>query len=327
MHVINPLIWPDESHSWLWWDGRILCDIEAKLIIGIDLSVVGATAALFRQLSRILDPDRLGTGPSRKQRIWARLLEISLCIILPVLVMPAHYIVQEQRYCIYPIHGCTPCIKATWLSFPLIHIWPPILSLVATTYGALTFYRLIKHKRQVSSLVASGQSRENRLRFVRLLMLASAVTVIYTPLSLVRVILYTPRELMPYSWDKIHPPDWSELIWKQGYSNTLIVSDWIAIVSSILCFICLSWTHKAVELLRRFARLLSPKQVPKVFMRMPFVKNYGTSTSARTLRLEAQNHESTSVDDIALVLQGVDEENTTGNTASNSHTLRAGGQG
>ncbi len=209
LNSLNALIWRSEDQD-TWWDGKILCDIEVKLYIGQGVSVDGVLLCLFRQIATILDTEHMSVAPSRRQRNITLVIEICLCIVLPSLVMTAHYVVQRPRYWIRRIAGCTPSFDNSWPSFVLIYIWPMALCLAACVYCAVAMVRLWRHRRELSA-VLSDTPGATRSQNYRLISFAVILLLIYLPLNTVAFVgnMSTPRHI--YSWSYIHPPNWADV--------------------------------------------------------------------------------------------------------------------
>lgn len=132
-NIINAILWPtDDIPSW--WDGAGLCDIEVKIMVASYVAVPAALTCIFRGLAAVLDTNRAVLVPSRTQRWRNRLVELVLCVFVPILAMATHYIYQKDRYLLYAISGCVNNYDESWPSFVLAWMWPPILCLISAYY-------------------------------------------------------------------------------------------------------------------------------------------------------------------------------------------------
>jgi pheromone a factor receptor len=132
-NIINALIWPtDDVDSW--WDGQGLCDVETKVMIASYVGIPGTLVCIFRSLASVLDTRRAMLVPSTSQRWRNRLMDISFCVIIPVIAMMTHILYQRSRYLILTISGCVNNFDQSWVSLVLAFIWPPIICLLAAFY-------------------------------------------------------------------------------------------------------------------------------------------------------------------------------------------------
>lgn len=210
-NFINPLIWPTNSPQ-NWWNGHGVCDIEVKLQLGCAAANVGSVACIFRQLAIILNTDRTTLVPSSAQRMRKQIFEIGLCVGVPAYLMIAHYFVQTSRYYIFPVEGCRPSFDNSWVSIALVFVWPLILCLIATLYGGLAAYRLVRYRQQFAVILAASTSSMNKSRFVRLFALSTTLMLVYLPLSVFTFQQNTSFSRHAYSWKHVHPAQWPSII-------------------------------------------------------------------------------------------------------------------
>jgi pheromone a factor receptor len=136
---INALIWPRDNIS-DWWDGHLLCDIQARIQVG---TVVGATASaamILRKLAKVMDTNNMTVSSSRSTKLKEKALEIIWCWLFPLLLMLVYYIVQPVRYIIWGIIGCLAAYDTSWPSIVLSFMWGPLTTLVAAGYACKSFY-------------------------------------------------------------------------------------------------------------------------------------------------------------------------------------------
>lgn len=247
-HSINALIWPTKDPSG--WEGQGLCDVEVKLRIGLEMTVTGSIACLFRQLSSIADtsqyPDRLSRVEKRNTGIF----QTSLCGILPLLRMILSYVVQPRRYWVFGIFGCTPTVDTSWPSYALVLVWPLVVSLVALRYIALATLRMVKHSREMSRLLPGGQVPSSERKTRKLVFMALFLYLIDTPTRALVFWGSIMPFLVPYSWSRIHPPDWAEKIGKASFTSTFLANYASSIVQSIFYFYFLGCSPEATAMYR-----------------------------------------------------------------------------
>ncbi|KIW20392.1 hypothetical protein PV08_00967 [Exophiala spinifera] len=209
-NALNALLWPTAASD-TWWNGKILCDIEAKLYFGQAVSFNGVLLCLFRHIASILDTDRMSLGASRRQRMVTITVEIGLCIVLPCIVMAAHCLVSPQRYWIRTIAGCTPSLDNSWPSLVLIYMWPMALCLAACIYCVRAMVRLWRHRKEMSTVLSSTPG-VTRSQHIRLISFSAVLLLIYLPLDVIAFAGFMRTKWHLYSWAYNHPADWSDIV-------------------------------------------------------------------------------------------------------------------
>ncbi|EXJ62870.1 hypothetical protein A1O7_03312 [Cladophialophora yegresii CBS 114405] len=249
-NFINTVIWHSPSTS-SWWDGKILCDIEVKLYLGISQAMCGAIASIFRQICIILHPDHLAVAPSPRQRKITLVIELTLCILLPVYVMIGHYLTQRTRYWVRLSSGCISTFDVNYAAPFLTYLWPLVVSLIGSTYCLIAILRLKKHRKQMAS-VLSNTLGATTSRFYRLFALACTLLAIYCPLSIFSFVQDIRIPMHKYSWPDIHPPDWSERIMlgqDTRQSGQYITADcWAQVLTAYLAFLFFGLGQEATQM-------------------------------------------------------------------------------
>jgi pheromone a factor receptor len=273
--IINAMIWPtDDVNSW--WNGSVLCDIQVKLNIGIQVGMPGALVCIFRSLALVMDTENTVLVPSKAQRRRALAIELFFCVGIPVLAMVAHFIVQPNRYYIFAISGCNVSYDDSWLTILLSIIWPPVICLIAAFYcGMLPFFhlfphalyydaltnfnlglvviRLTRYTSEFSNILGASGSNLTTKRFIRLFCLALIMILFVLPLQM--YVFYTNiipmLPLQPYSWSNVHGPDFGEII-KIPTGGVLKPDRWIPIGLSVLLFVFFGLGQDAMKMYRSF---------------------------------------------------------------------------
>ncbi|GIJ85713.1 hypothetical protein Asppvi_004575 [Aspergillus pseudoviridinutans] len=249
-NIINALIWPtDDVDSW--WDGQGLCDVETKVMIASYVAVPGTLVCIFRSLASVLDTRRAMLVPSTSQRWRNRLMDISFCVVIPVIAMITHIVYQRSRYLIFSISGCVNNFDQSWVSLVLAFIWPPIICLLAAFYCGITLYRLHKYRSQFGDILNSANSHLNKSRFLRLFFLACIMLCTILPIQ--AYVVY--RNLMynlpwhPYSWSRLHGPHspWSTIL-KIPTQGQVFFDRWIPIAAAYVLFIFFGCCKDALRL-------------------------------------------------------------------------------
>ena len=249
LNFLNALIWPTEDPTGL-WQGQVLCDIEIKLRIGLDMTICGALTCVFRQLSSIVHPDHHALQPSRSQIRNTIIFEIIFCVILPTLRMMLSYVVQPDRYWILGIYGCAPSVDTSWPSYALVLVWPFAVCLQSVWYGGLVLFRLAKRSRELSKLLPMGQAPGNERRTKKLFMMTLVLFCLNTPTRtyVFFVKLNKLSSLEPYSWSRVHPQDWAQRIIMIPFKPSVIPGYATNTASAIVVFFFLASGPEAVAM-------------------------------------------------------------------------------
>lgn len=232
LHFINASIWHQEDAIDS-WHGQILCDIEIKLRVGLDMVLPGSIACVFRQLSSIIVSTQYSAGQPRRCGVQKRntyIFEATLCSILPILRMTLSYVVQPDRYRVSGIYGCESTVDSSWPSYALVLAWPPAVCLVGLWYAALASLRMTQHSREVASLLPGGQIGANQKRTWKLFCMTLVLFLLDAPSR--GIIFWKNMFLNPttYSWSEVHPPDWTQRIQMAPFNQ----QHWIVYAASMV---------------------------------------------------------------------------------------------
>lgn len=210
----NALIWPSWQENA--WDGRILCDIEVRFYAAMPVAAAGAVACILRQLANALRTDRVGASPSKRQRIRTWALDLTLCVVFPVITIATLHRVSLSRYKITRVLGCSPSVAFTWTAIALRLLWQPISTLIAVGYGGIIMFRLVRHRRNVSSvLAASGTNKDRHVRLLILSLGGLFLVLLPSSFSLVLSLVRRPLDLLQ---EQEHPSAWAEEIGRLPWS-------------------------------------------------------------------------------------------------------------
>jgi len=134
MTFTNALIWPNDNLN-EWWHGHGLCDVEVRIKVGASNALPGALTCIMRHLAAVLDTENI--IPSMKTKRLSHIIDLILCFGIPVLSMIALYLVQDLRYYLTGISGCSVSVDNSWPSLITIYLWPLILTLLAAYYAGM----------------------------------------------------------------------------------------------------------------------------------------------------------------------------------------------
>jgi len=250
---INVLIWPSPNPPFSWL-GQGLCDVEVKLFVALYMVVDGSLLCLYRQVSVMLDPSRFGVQPSPARKRWNRTLELTFCVGIPCLRMILVYIVQPDRYWIVGIHGCTPTVDHSLPSFYLFFTWPVIVTAISLFWAGLATYRMARHYRGVAQMLGDTPTgKEKKLQLIKIYIFTTIIFLVNTPSVI--YLFYSnilPQGLQPYSWSRVHPPDWSERIGQAPIFPFVLIGDFTATFFSLVMFACFGLDRSARKEYRKW---------------------------------------------------------------------------
>lgn len=248
MRGINSIIWMDNVviHYRVW------CDISSKVLIGLTVALPACSFCLTRHLEHVAS-SRCAVSTSRDKR-RRRLVDLSIIIGIPVLVMSLHYIVQGHRFDIIEDIGCQPNIYISVLGIIICFVPPLMLSLGSLIFAGMALHHFAQRRLEFEQHLRNSQSSLNTARYMRLM--ALAITEMCWGQSLGCYIIYlNVREngVRPYtSWADVHYnfsrialyPAWVVPRWTM---DRLLLSWWILPITAVLFFLFFGFSEEALE--------------------------------------------------------------------------------
>ena len=280
-NFVNAIIW-HTSNAAEWWDGRVLCDVEIKLYVGLPAAGIGAVCCIFRQLAIILDTERATLQPSLTRRRRQLAVELALCFVFPAYLMIASFLFQPNRYNIITAVGCAGPIDISWVSISVLLLWTPLLCILATIYCCLAGYRLLRHRRQLESALQSTGTRMNSSRYKRLYFLCAVLVVAYFPLYIFVFQQYFHVDRAAFSWSRIHSSGWSSDIRRFGTQGQPFFDRWIQVGTGYLIFSFFGLGHDAAMLYRGWLLKLGIARLFPGLQHNPLVGPLRSSGSGHT---------------------------------------------
>ncbi|PYH41735.1 pheromone receptor [Aspergillus saccharolyticus JOP 1030-1] len=249
-NIVNAILWPTDDVG-SWWDGKILCDFEGKIMIASYIAVPGTLVCIFRSLACVLDTRRAALVPTRSQRWWNRGMTLLFCFIAPAIAMITQIIYQGSRYFVFAIAGCVNSYDESWVTLTLAYIWPLIICLIAGYYCVIVLCRLSKYRNQFGDILQSSNSNMNKSRFVRLFLLAFLMLLCIIPVQTFVVSTNIIRTLPwhAYSWDYVHPPTWNTIV-KVPTMGEAFWDRWIPAASGFMFFVFFGSGRDATKMYR-----------------------------------------------------------------------------
>ncbi|KAF2157984.1 STE3-domain-containing protein [Myriangium duriaei CBS 260.36] len=249
-NFVNAIIWSTDDISH-WFPGVGLCDVEAKFIVASSTAVPAATLCILRKLANVMDTKNITISQTKAQKRRAFIIEILLCIGIPILSMIFHFIVQAVRYYIVGISGCTPALSQTWLAIITIVIPPLVITLGDVYYASLIAFRLRKYRSKFDALLSASST--SKARFFRLFLLALTFIVGIFPLQLWLLIMNWPSDIVPFVWSEVHGSWWNTWIPLFPSDGAVAPDHWMQLASGFLVFIFLGLGQEAKEMYMSWA--------------------------------------------------------------------------
>ncbi|EPQ55605.1 STE3-like pheromone receptor [Gloeophyllum trabeum ATCC 11539] len=201
--VVNSILWhgntDDKAPAW--------CEISVHLSLSMMTAIPASALCITRRLYIITNLSTVEF--TRRQRRRAVAIDLLIGLALPVLQIPLQYVVQSRRYDIYEDIGCQPAIVNTILTYPLVILWPAVLSIISACYCAFTLYMFISRRSEFNKCINKHllSPTSSLGQYLRLTALASTQFFISLPTSFYTLYLWLmqPGVIIPYeSWAYIH---------------------------------------------------------------------------------------------------------------------------
>ncbi|TFK95349.1 pheromone A receptor-domain-containing protein [Pterulicium gracile] len=132
VHGVNSLIWAGntELHFPVW------CDIVTKLLFGFHIALPAASVCIARHLELLSSSRKVSDDPLHRRARF--IVNVALCITLPLVFTSLHVIVQDHRFDLTADYGCSPSTHSSLLALSIT--WIPVLIMCSILFvfsGAL----------------------------------------------------------------------------------------------------------------------------------------------------------------------------------------------
>ncbi|EGO05350.1 hypothetical protein SERLA73DRAFT_174463 [Serpula lacrymans var. lacrymans S7.3] len=132
VYSINSIIWDNNVVNW----APVWCDISSRSITAAWCGTQTGMICIVRRLYRIMTLK--AAEQSNRQARFDLIIDLSIGIGLPMLMLPLQYIVDSNRFAIIEDIGCFPATVFTPASIPIYGMWGSIFGLVSALYGGST---------------------------------------------------------------------------------------------------------------------------------------------------------------------------------------------
>ncbi|TFK75317.1 STE3-like pheromone receptor [Pluteus cervinus] len=250
---IDSIIWDGSTENWapLW------CDISTRLIIGVSVAIPAASLCINRRLYTIARVRTVTTTWADRRR--AILIDLSIGLGIPIIVMILQYVVQGHRFDIFEDLGCRTFIYNTPLAYPLVFVPPVVLGMISAVFSALTIRAFsLRHAEFKQFMNSNNMVTFNR--YIRLMVLAALDILLTVPFT--AYIVYsnlTQGKVAPWiSWEDTHSgfsriDHFPAALWKKNPAAhvSLELSRWGVVISALLFFALFGFADEAMKNYRK----------------------------------------------------------------------------
>ncbi|KAH7912936.1 pheromone A receptor-domain-containing protein [Hygrophoropsis aurantiaca] len=199
IQFVNSILWNNNVIN----RAPIWCDISARYIVGSSVGIPASSLCIIRRLYRIALMQSV--DQTKRERRWDVIIDLSIGIGFPIVIMALEYIVQGHRFDIYEEIGCYPATYNTPPSYPLVLMWPVVIGLISAVYAGLTFRVAFKRKTRLQEILRTN-SQISTSRYWRLMVLSGIEIMCTVPLGLYAIVLNSAgHQVQPWlGWADVH---------------------------------------------------------------------------------------------------------------------------
>ncbi|KAF9522218.1 GPCR fungal pheromone mating factor [Crepidotus variabilis] len=194
---VNALVWRGNLNN----PAPVWCDISTKFEIGATIGIPAAILCISRRIYSLVS----GSSKAYNDKRRMIMIDLSICLGFPVIIMILHYVVQDHRFDILEDVGCQAVTYNTPLAYVLVHMWPVVFGVISLIYSALTF-RVFYLRRSEFNRFNESRTSINLKRYSRLGIFACLDVVCTVPLGIYSIYA-GPRSSTLHqwvSWDETH---------------------------------------------------------------------------------------------------------------------------
>ncbi|EGO01494.1 hypothetical protein SERLA73DRAFT_49512 [Serpula lacrymans var. lacrymans S7.3] len=200
VYSVNSVVWDDNVENW----APVWCDISSRLLTASTAGNQMGLLFISRRLYRIINMTAVNQSSHQIRRDI--IIELSLGIGLPLLLLLFQYIVEFERFIIVENMGCFPATLITPPAFPLVIIWSAVFALVTALYAGFAIHATLKRKAYKREVMQSDQHLKVS-HYWRLLAFSGIGIICSVSVGLTTTIyiaILQPSEITPYSWNSVH---------------------------------------------------------------------------------------------------------------------------
>lgn len=252
-HFLNAILWHKLENTE--WDGQIFCDVDIRVTLGSLAAINGAVASVFRHLAIAVRADRVSMEPSWAGIIKAWLFDTTFCAVIPLILMALQHLATSSRYVIIPVTGCAQLLNYDLKMFCFQIGWIMVVTILAAIYCSLTIIRLLRHRREVSSMLESSNIGRNR--YIRLYIIAALGLAFLLPLTVVFPLQFITRsgsQFLTFASPEHQDNATIKLVFSA--QNAAVAQTFLTIGLSYITLLLLSMDKEGRDLYRNFGRRL-----------------------------------------------------------------------
>lgn len=241
---INSVVWNNSVQNF----APVWCDISSRFIVGLNVAIPAAVLVIAHRLFKIAS--RTAALSTRAEKRRAVLVDLAIGLGIPLVQMPLQLVVEGHRFDILEEIGCVPATFNVTLAFPLVYIWPLVLSIVAAVYSVLTICLFWKSSQHLKEMSGSNKNL-NHNRYMRLMALSGTQLLINLPMNIYNFYTELHNPISPWiSWKDTHL-DYSFVgqlhsnAWRLHLATPVEWARWSVIVCAFSFFIFFGFAEEA----------------------------------------------------------------------------------
>ncbi|KAJ2973941.1 hypothetical protein NQ176_g6316 [Zarea fungicola] len=254
--VIMALVWRNDNME-TWWPGYGLCDIQQFVYNGSAGMFAACLLAIMRNIAQqvsILRANPLTVSEKRRRNLVQALIIFPLPIVQIAFTWP----LAERRYSVGTLMGCSWMPASTWPYLLFYVIADLVLSVVATIYAVIAFFRFRQVTKLASSALTSNRAallRSNRAKR-RLYLMVLSILAPFLPINITLCVLNVQAlgQMRPFNVSQIHHPAPPTVPWGSVIFMPSRIIDfgsfnngYICILTSIPIFLFFGMTKDAMN--------------------------------------------------------------------------------
>ncbi|KAL1753933.1 mating pheromone receptor Bbr2 [Schizophyllum commune] len=249
MSFVNSIVWKGNAID----VAPVWCDISSKLLLGASIGIPASGLCISRRLYKISSVRTVSI--TRKDKIRAIMVDLSIAVGIPVVIMILHVVVQPHRYDILEDVGCYAALYNTLPAYFLVLMWPLVLGTISFVFSALCLRAFYIRRLQFAQILAHNTSL-NTSRYMRLMSLAILDMSCTIPLCAVSIYLGNYGvQLAPWiSWDDTHynfgrVGQIPALVWRTDrmYEISVEMTRWLPVACGFLFFGLFGFADEAMR--------------------------------------------------------------------------------
>ncbi|KLO14128.1 fungal pheromone STE3G-protein-coupled receptor [Schizopora paradoxa] len=204
INFVNTIVWHDNVNPYI----QVWCDITTKIQIGALIGVPACTLVLCIHLFKITRMRGVAIVDEKAQRRRTLIIDLSLTLGFPVLIMALSIIVQTYRFNIIEEIGCQAA-NYSYVTYVIIYVPQFFLNLIAVALAPFTLQKFIRHRSEMNEVISS-QTNATPNKYIRVMVVTCLNLLFDLPVLVIIVVTHAVQghtETMNfpfYSWEFIH---------------------------------------------------------------------------------------------------------------------------